>query len=148
MGRHIVARVADLPPGSRKIVRVEGSGPAGIGVFNVGGTYYALKNVCPHQGAQICLGEVTGTTVARWSNGGAPSLEWVREGEILTCPWHRWEIEIATGKSVFPSRFRIKTYDVRTAKVQDVLPEDLPRVDTYPVRVEDDIVILEMDSKK
>lgn len=139
--RLIVGRVADLPPGSRKIVRVGGSN--GIGVFNVAGRYYALKNTCPHQGAEICLGAVTGTTVAKWPEYGPPTLEWCREGEILTCPWHHWEIEIATGKSVFPSRFRIRTYEVSTANAAEIEADDLGRVDTFPVYVEDDLVILE-----
>jgi nitrite reductase/ring-hydroxylating ferredoxin subunit len=143
MARHIVGRVADLPAGSRKIVHVDGVTGPGIGVFNVRGRFYALKNVCPHQGAQICLGEVTGTTVAHWPEDGPPSLEWVREGEILTCPWHRWEIELATGKSVFPSKYRIRTYDVMTAKLRDLTPEELPRVDTYHVYVEDELVVLD-----
>lgn len=141
MARYVVGRVSDLPPGSRKIVDV--GDKHGVGVFNVRGRYYALKNLCPHQGAQLCLGEVTGTSIAIWPDDGPPALEWTRQGEILVCPWHGWEIEIATGKSVFPSRFRTRTYEVTTVPFADVAPEDLPCVETYPVRVEDDVVVLE-----
>ena len=49
---------SELPPGERRIVEVEGRS---IGVFNVGGTYYALRNACPHQGAPLCRGSVQGT---------------------------------------------------------------------------------------
>jgi nitrite reductase/ring-hydroxylating ferredoxin subunit len=142
MSRHVVGRVADLPPGSRKIVPV--GGPSGIGVFNVAGRFYALRNICPHQGAEICKGEITGTTVPKWQESGPPVLEWCREGEILTCPWHAWEIDITTGKSVFPSRFRIRTYEVGTVKASQLSADELPGVETFPVVVEDDVVILEL----
>lgn len=58
--RYVVGRVDELPPGSRKIVM---AGGRSIGVFNVKGTYYALRNTCPHQFAPLCLGRVTGTTL-------------------------------------------------------------------------------------
>ncbi|MBW7460293.1 Rieske 2Fe-2S domain-containing protein, partial [Paenibacillus sepulcri] len=47
MGRHVIGAAADLPPGTNRILTVEGRS---VGVFNVSGTYYALKNSCPHQG--------------------------------------------------------------------------------------------------
>jgi nitrite reductase (NADH) small subunit len=110
-------------------------GRGGVGVFNVGGRYCALRNTCPHQGGPLCRGTVHGTTVVRIEPGGPPRLEWVREGEILRCPWHRWEFDLFTGASVFPSRLRVKTYDVRI---------EPPRAETFPVRVEDGLVILEV----
>ena len=64
------ARVADIPPGSRKIVNL--GGPSGIGVFNLDGRFYALKNICPHQGAEICKGEVTGRRFRSGSQGPNP----------------------------------------------------------------------------
>jgi nitrite reductase (NADH) small subunit len=137
--RHVVGKVVDLPPGSVRIVPV--GNPQGIGVFNVGGTYYALKNVCPHQGGPLCRGPITGTTRSVEIEGEAPGLQWDREGEIVRCPWHRWEFEIATGRTVFDSRFRVSTYDVHSAGLVD---DDVPTVETYPVRVEEQYVILEL----
>jgi nitrite reductase (NADH) small subunit len=137
--RHIVGIVSELPPGSVRIVEV--GNPQGIGVFNVNGTYYALKNVCPHQGGPLCRGPVTGTTRPVEIEGEAPGLQWDREGEIVRCPWHRWEFEIATGRTVFDSRFRVSTYDVRTAAFAGDVP---PSVETYPVLVVDEYVILEV----
>ena len=60
MAQHVVGKVAEIGPGQRKIVTVEG---ISIGVFNVGGTYYALRNRCPHQGAPLCQGSVKGTAL-------------------------------------------------------------------------------------
>ncbi len=114
--RVVVGRVEDLPPGSVMIVP---RGKFGIGVYNVGGAFYALTNYCLHRGAPLCRGQVTGKVVA----GDAPyESRMIRAGEFLRCPWHGWEFEIATGRAVaYPER----------------------AIRTYPVRVEDGTVILE-----
>jgi len=86
----LVAKVCDLPIGERKIVTIKGRS---IGIFNVNGEFIAVLNVCPHELAPVCMGRVSGTTTA--SQPGA--IEWVREGEILYCPWHGWEFDLLTG---------------------------------------------------
>src|SRR5690348_17428099 len=83
---HVVARVDEIPPGGRKIVRLEGRE---VGVFNLDGEFYALKNSCPHQAARVCLGRVVGTTLP----GAVYQFEYGREGRILRCPWHSWEYD-------------------------------------------------------
>ena len=62
MRRYVVAKQEELPPGERKIVPVGGRG--GIGVFNVGGSFYALKNRCPHKGGPLCQGRLRPHVVA------------------------------------------------------------------------------------
>jgi nitrite reductase/ring-hydroxylating ferredoxin subunit len=104
--QHVVARTDEIPPGGRKIVRLEGRE---VGVFNLDGTYYALKNSCPHQAARVCLGRVVGTTLPR----GVYQFEYGQEGRILRCPWHAWEYDITTGQSVFDPRVRVVTYPVQ-----------------------------------
>jgi 3-phenylpropionate/trans-cinnamate dioxygenase ferredoxin subunit len=134
LARHVVARVKDFPVGTRRIVEVDG---VSIGVFNVHGSFYALRSSCPHQGAPLCLGRVVGTNVA-----SRPfELSYAREGEIIKCPWHGWEFDIITGRSVFnPHKVRVPTYDVT---VEPAEPEDDdPSIPTYPVTVEDGLVIL------
>ncbi|HEY1776794.1 MAG TPA: Rieske (2Fe-2S) protein [Solirubrobacteraceae bacterium] len=138
MARHIVCPVDALPPGTRKIVSVRGGGP-GIGVFNVGGRLYAIKNTCPHQGGPLCLGPVCGTARAVWPPSGPPQVEWVREGEILRCPWHGWEFELSTGRLVAPLRDRVKTYDVTVeagAEVKELV--------TYQVNVDDGYIVVDV----
>lgn len=106
MERCIVARLSEFPPGTRKVVTVGGRS---VGVFNIRGTFFALRNRCPHQGAPLREGRIKGTTLP-----GAP-YEYVygRDDEIIQCPWHAWEFEIATGRTYFnPHRMRVKTYDV------------------------------------
>ena len=134
MPKYIVGKVADLPPSSRRIVSVNGRE---IGVFNVNGEYHALRNLCPHQGAPLCLGELTGL-----SKSDEPGeIEWTRAGEILRCPWHGWEFDILTGRTVFESKARVRTYDVRVEKA--ARKRLIDGVETYTVTVENEVVILE-----
>ena len=55
MTRHVVATVDEIAPGQCKPVTVKGRE---IGVFNVGGSFYALANRCPHAGGSLCEGEI------------------------------------------------------------------------------------------
>jgi nitrite reductase/ring-hydroxylating ferredoxin subunit len=127
--RVVVCPVGELPPGERKIV-VPFRGRAGIGVFNVNGTYHALRNLCPHKSGPLCTGRVSGRVVADAppTVAGA-SLDLVREGEIIRCPWHLWEFEIASGRCLVDPRVRVKTYPVVIEEGQVVVyadPADLP----------------------
>ena len=80
--RYVVGARDDLPPGSSTIVypdRVKG----GVGVFNVKGEFYALKNACPHMGGPLCKGSVRGTSEAAVTADGELAVQWVRDGEII-----------------------------------------------------------------
>jgi nitrite reductase/ring-hydroxylating ferredoxin subunit len=114
MARHVVAAVADIPPGGRKIVRVEGRE---VGVFNLDGTFYALKNTCAHQGARVCLGKIVGTQLP----SDVYEFQYGREGQILRCPWHEWEYDITTGAAVFDPKVRIVAYPVEVEGDQVVV---------------------------
>lgn len=130
--RHVVARASEIPPGERLIVDVDGRS---IGVFNVHGRFYALRNVCPHQSAPLCRGAVKGMFMP--SKPG--EFRWDRDGEILRCPWHGWEFDILTGKSIFnPHRMRVRSYPVTVESE----PADDESVPIYPVSVEDGWVVL------
>lgn len=135
MDKHVVARLSEFPPGTRRIVEVNG---ASIGVFNIKGAFHALRNSCPHHGAPLCLGKVLGTPIA----SRPYEITYGREDEIIKCPWHGWEFEISSGRSVFnPHKVRVKTYEVTVEQPDEVEEED-PSVDTFPVTVEDGLVIV------
>jgi len=99
-----VGPVEELPEGARRIVQF---GTASIGVFNVKGEFYAIRNFCPHEGAELCLGVLTGTNKPTDRCG---EYQWEREGTDLRCPWHAWEFDLETGTSLFDSKLRVKTY--------------------------------------
>ncbi len=55
--KHVVASVDEIPPGGRKIVEVAGQS---VGIFNVDGEFFALRNRCPHQRGPLCEGKLWG----------------------------------------------------------------------------------------
>jgi nitrite reductase (NADH) small subunit len=135
--RVAVGPVEDLPPGSRRLV-VPFRGRAGIGVFNIGGRYFALRNLCPHKTGPLCTGKVTGRMEAAGPpSAGSAGMVFEREGEIIRCPWHLWEFEIATGRCLVDPEVRVKTYPVRVESGEVVVYArlaDLPEQPDNPVR--------------
>jgi nitrite reductase/ring-hydroxylating ferredoxin subunit len=73
------AAVTEVPPGRAKQVTVNGKA---VGLFNVGGTFYAIDDTCPHRGAPLSEGDVAGTEV--------------------TCPWHAAAFDLTTGAHLCP----------------------------------------------
>ena len=133
-----ICPAAELPPGERRIVDL-GDGRS-IGVFNVKGKYYALRNLCPHAGAELCRGVVTGMNEA----AGVGEYRWVREGEILRCPWHGWEFDIRTGQSwCDPKSTKVRAFQVKVEPGEELVKG--PYVaETFSVAVEEDYLIIEM----
>ena len=139
----VVARVGEIPAGGRRFVEVDGRS---IGVFNVHGSFYALRNSCPHQAGPLCQGSVKGMT----TSPGPGRYDYAREGEILRCPWHGWEFDLTNGRSIFnPHRVRVRSYQVTVEPPEDDATrervpgtEDDPAVPTYPVTIERGRVVL------
>ena len=104
---YVVARVEELPVGTHKVVQ---AGGREIGIFNVGSRYYALPNNCPHQNGPLCEGATSGTVDANAETDWKAT--WVREGEIVVCPWHTAEFDITTGRCLADPRRRLPTYEV------------------------------------
>ncbi len=135
MPRYAVATVDEIPPGGRKIVEVGGRS---IGVFNIAGEYYALRNSCPHEGGPLCVGPICGFVSSEMPG----EYQYSREGEILRCPWHGWEFDIKTGQSWFdPRRVRVRSYEVTVEpEAADAPAPGLERgpyiAETYKVDVE------------
>ena len=145
MARHVVGTTDEIGPGQRKIVEIDGRS---IGVFNVGGRYFALRNQCPHAGARLCDGVLTGLVTS--SSPG--EYTYLRDGEILRCPWHGWEFDIATGRSWFdPDRTRVRAYEASVEPADRLAGEELAeagyqpgphRAERYDVEVQRQYVIV------
>ncbi|MEM7333466.1 MAG: Rieske (2Fe-2S) protein [Chloroflexota bacterium] len=126
--RHEICSLDELPIGERKIVEI---GKRSIGVFNVHGEYYAIRNICPHQGAELCRGSVGGTMLPTDTPG---EYNYSLDGRILRCPWHFWEFDITTGEMIFvPNPKRVQTFDVAVEK---------PTLERYDVNIEEDVVVV------
>ncbi len=103
--RFLVCQTSELPPGSRRIVELDGRS---VGVFNVGGQYFALHNRCPHTGGALCEGPLTGTALPTEDF----KYHYGMEGRVLRCGWHGWEFDIETGQALSDPRVRARTYPV------------------------------------
>jgi nitrite reductase/ring-hydroxylating ferredoxin subunit len=107
MAEYVVGAVSEFPPGTRRVVKVRN---AEVGVFNVGGQFYALPNVCTHQFGPVCDGNVSGTMACSAATGWRH--EWVADGQIIACPWHGLEFDLTTGRCLASPRVRLRMYSV------------------------------------
>lgn len=107
MARYVVARVEDIPDGARLLVTVQGQS---VGIFNIDGEFFALRNRCPHQGGELCKGSIVAEVTAT-----APGeIQYNRSRRMLQCPWHGWEYDIRTGQSYFGPH--VRPYGVEIAR--------------------------------
>ena len=75
-----VAQAGELAPGSHRVVDVGG---ASVVVFNLGGEYYAIEDVCTHDGGQLTGGIVDGDQIECPRHGARFCI---RTGAALTAP--------------------------------------------------------------
>lgn len=112
--RYRVGSAEELRAEGSRVVTVRGQA---IGVLSAGDRFLAIRNRCPHRGAPLCEGTVGGTFIASQPNEYVYGME----GRVLRCPWHGWEFDVATGRSLFePNRVRVKVYQV-TVEDGDVI---------------------------
>lgn len=107
-GEHVVARASDIKPGEHKVLQVN---RIELGLYNIGGSFYAVHSMCPHQFGPACRGPVTSKTYSDESTGW--TMQWAKEGEVLVCPWHGMQFDILTGDSLSDKRLRLRTFPVR-----------------------------------
>ena len=87
-----VCPVSELPPGAMRLVAWD---DVEIGVFNVGGAYYAIEDRCSHDDGPLCEGEFD-----------------AEEG-FAVCPRHGSNIDIRTGAALtLPAVFPVDTFPV------------------------------------
>ena len=73
-------------------------------MFNVGGEFFAYRNICPHAGAPVCVGKISGTTLP----SPVYEYDYGREGCILRCPWHGWEFDLRSGEHLVDPETKLK----------------------------------------
>jgi nitrite reductase/ring-hydroxylating ferredoxin subunit len=73
-----IATLSSLQEGKPKLVK---QGKTRLACIRVKGTVHVLEDACPHEGHPLSMGLV-------------------RDG-VLTCPWHNWKFDLATGHCRF-----------------------------------------------
>ena len=72
-----IAETSEIPLGQMKAFKLA---ETEVLIANVNGTYYAIRNICTHQGGDLSKGKL--------------------EGHIVTCPKHKARFDVTTGKVV------------------------------------------------
>jgi NAD(P)H-dependent nitrite reductase small subunit len=85
-----VADIAEIPPGTAKVVEVQ---DVGVALFNLEGTIYAIDNMCQHAGGPLGEGTI--------------------KGDIVICPWHGYRYHIKTGQYVKNPDMSVACYQVK-----------------------------------
>lgn len=109
--RHAVCREGEIGPGEVRPFTVGGRRLAVL--RTEGGSYRAISDTCPHEGASMSRGAVERMWVSDEVGEYCPAEERV----VAICPWHNFEFDVETGltPNVSP-RLRVKTY---RAEVED-----------------------------
>jgi 3-phenylpropionate/trans-cinnamate dioxygenase ferredoxin component len=95
-----VARMSDVPPGKKAIVEVDG---ILVVVINLEGEYYAIEDVCTHDGGPLGEGDL-------------------EDGQIV-CPRHGARFDVRSGDALtLPAFEPVPTYEVRV-EGEDILVE-------------------------
>ena len=85
-----VGEVGGLAPGQVKVIMPRGER---IALANVEGEYFAVDDVCTHDGGPLDQGEVI--------------------GHQIECPRHGARFDVRTGRPTLPAVLPVKTYPVR-----------------------------------
>lgn len=85
-----VAKVGDIEEGTGKSFEV---GDRIIAIFNDGGTYRAIDDMCPHMGASLATG-------------------FLNESEV-SCPWHGWRFDVRDGTWCDNRSLKTDVFEVR-----------------------------------
>ena len=93
MSLHLVEQFDQLEEATPMVVTVAGRS---IGLIRSNSNIYAVRNICPHKAAPVCRGMFRGTMLP--SDPG--NFVFGMEDRVLQCPWHGWEFDLSTGRTL------------------------------------------------
>src|SRR5687768_14305192 len=85
-----ILNTSDVPLGRAKACSV---GERTIAVYHTADGYFATDNTCPHRGGPLAEGDLIGNEI--------------------TCPWHLWGFDVATGLCAGNSEIAVTTHELR-----------------------------------
>jgi nitrite reductase/ring-hydroxylating ferredoxin subunit len=84
-----IAGTSTLPLGRMKACNVNGQT---IALYHTPDGFFATDNTCPHRGGPLAEGDLIGNEV--------------------TCPWHLWSFDVATGLCMGNPEIRVATHEL------------------------------------
>jgi len=93
------ARKDDIPAGTIREFQVNGTT---VAIANVDGKLFAINNTCLHRGGPLGEGELA--------------------GKVVTCPWHGWQYDVTTGKTLANPAVGVECYPLEI-KGDDIFVE-------------------------
>ncbi|HEY0941860.1 MAG TPA: non-heme iron oxygenase ferredoxin subunit [Steroidobacter sp.] len=88
---HPVAPAASIPPGDYAQTEIDARL---VAVFNIDGKFYAIDDLCTHDGGELAGGAV--------------------EGDVVICPRHGARFCLRTGAALTPPAYEpVRTYQTR-----------------------------------
>lgn len=85
-----IASTTELPLGRAKAINVNGRI---IALYHTRQGFFATDNTCPHRGGPLADGDLIGNEI--------------------TCPWHLWGFDVATGLCPGNPEIRVAAHEVR-----------------------------------
>ncbi|MDR4495280.1 MAG: Rieske (2Fe-2S) protein [Nitrospirales bacterium] len=85
-----VANCEDIPQGGGRPYKIAGKS---IAIFRVQDRFYAINNICPHQGASLGKGKL--------------------KGYIVSCPLHDQQFDVRSGFGPDGGGYCVVRYDVK-----------------------------------
>lgn len=84
-----IANIDEFKTTNSKIIIHDGTP---IAIFKIENEFFAIDNRCPHRGASLGDGKLT--------------------GNVISCPWHSWKFSIKSGIAIENSNCSVKTFSV------------------------------------
>ena len=97
---HRACLATDLAEGSCEVV----IGQRVIAIFHSPAGWFAIDGMCAHQGGPLAKGRL--------------------DGNCLTCPWHGWQYDVATGNNMLSGKPMLECYaiELRAGEVWVAIP--------------------------
>ncbi|MCA8987378.1 MAG: Rieske 2Fe-2S domain-containing protein [Planctomycetaceae bacterium] len=84
-----VCSVDELTDGAGREYAVEGQM---LALFRIGDEVFAMDGLCPHAGGPIGTGTL--------------------RKDVVTCPWHGWQLNVRTGQHCLSANIKANTFPV------------------------------------
>jgi NAD(P)H-dependent nitrite reductase small subunit len=85
-----VAKITDVPLG--RVTAVDAGGRK-LALYHTADGFFATDNTCPHRGGPLAEGDLAGNEI--------------------TCPWHLWSFDVASGVCPGNPEVSVATHEVR-----------------------------------